>query len=108
METKESCKKLTQDLQLLKQKFDFANKNKDELEKNMSSLGSELAEEKKNVKVKVIEVRDETLVLELEMYKRQCKQLMQERAIMKNLNSPYEGTFQSSYRVIKQQTSDNI
>ena len=38
----------------------------------MSSLGSELAE-KKNVKVKVIEVRDETLVLELEMYKRQCK-----------------------------------
>lgn len=39
----------------------------------MSSLGSELADEKKNVKLKVIEVRDETLVLELEMYKRQCK-----------------------------------
>ena len=35
------------------------------LQEGVSSLESELAEEKRNVKVKVVEVRDETVHLEL-------------------------------------------
>ena len=51
----------------------MAIKNREQLERNMNSLGSQLAEQRKNIKVKVIEVRDETMLLELEMYKKQCR-----------------------------------
>lgn len=68
------------------------------LEQSNSSLGSSLEEERKNIKIKVVEVRDETLVLELDMYKRQCKELMQEKAIANSLRS--ERSLDSAYRIV--------
>lgn len=50
--------KLTEELEEMKSNYDRSVKNNEELERNLSSLGSELAEEKKNLKVKVVEVKD--------------------------------------------------
>ena len=75
------------------------------LQGEKSELGSELAEERKNVKVKVVEVRDETLLLELEMYKRQCRDLIQERAIMQSLRG--EKVLESSYQVVQSELAQS-
>lgn len=61
-----------------------------------SQLEARLKEAKENVRIKVVEIKDESLQLELEMYKRQCKELLQERAVLQRMNS--DGV---SYQIVK-------
>lgn len=49
-----------------------------------------------------MEVRDETVQLELEMYKKQCRELIQERAILQSLAG--HPVVESTYRVVEEGT----
>ena len=55
--------------------------------------------------MKVVEVRDETLLLELEMYKKQCRDLIQERAILQSLGG--EKVLESSYQVVRSELTQS-
>lgn len=78
----------------LRRRVEEVVRSEEGLQASVRSLGSELAEEKRNVKVKVVEVRDRTVELELEMYKRQCKELMQQQAIQDTLGLPGSSGYQ--------------
>lgn len=84
----------------MSRRYEESVRAREALEQSNSSLGSSLEEERRNVKIKVVEVRDETLLLELDMYKRQCKELMQERAINNSLR--HERSLEPNYRPLEQ------
>jgi hypothetical protein len=78
----------------MRRRLEEIQRSEEGLQASVRSLGSELAEEKRNVKVKVVEVRDRTVELELEMYRRQCKELMQQQAIQDTLALPGSSGYQ--------------